>query len=735
MRIEGMTCTSCAARIEKRLNRLDGVHAQVNYATERATIDVERDVDTGELVAQVAAAGYRAHPVAGPGHGHDHAEVPEADLRRRVVTAAVLALPVVAIAMVPALQVDGWQWASLALATPVVTWCAWPLHRAALQNLRHAAATMDTLVSVGVLAAYAWSLYALVWGEAGRIGMTHGFSLATSRGHGASQVYFEVAAGVTAFILLGRLFEQRAKRRAGSAIEALLALRPDEVAVLGDDGRESRLALADLEVGRLFVVRPGERVATDGVVVEGDSALDASLLTGEPLPVEVGPGDQISGGTVNAHGRLVVRATAVGADTAVARIARLVQDAQAGKAPVQRLADRVSAVFVPVVIALAAASLGFWATAAATDAPTVAFGAAVAVLIVACPCALGLATPTALMVGTGRGAQLGILVKGPEVLESTRAVDTIVLDKTGTLTTGRIALVEVAAHDADPDEVLRLAASVEDASEHPLARAVVDGARARGIEPAPVASFAAEAGRGVSGTVGTHHVAVGQARALAERGLALPAGLASARDRIEAAGQTAVVVARDGTAVGVLALADTLKPTSAAAIAALRALGLRPVLVTGDNPGAAHAVAARLGIDEVVAEALPEDKAEIVGRLQAEGHVVAMVGDGVNDAGALARADLGMAMGGGTHVAIEASDVTLLRDDLGSVPDAIRLARRTLSTIKVNLFWAFAYNVAAVPVAAAGLLNPMLAGAAMALSSAFVVSNSLRLRRFRPASP
>ena len=743
--IGGMTCASCAARIEKRLNKLDGVTATVNYATEQARVAVPDGVTADDLIAQVEAAGYTARlprpparPAAADGGASDAttaergAEGDEtAPLRRRLLTSLVLTVPVIAMAMVPALQFDGWQWISLTLAAPVVTWGALPFHRAAWVNLRHAAATMDTLISVGVLAAFGWSLYALLWGTAGEIGMTHGFSWTADRGDGAGQIYLEVAAGVTLFILAGRYFEARAKRRSGAALRALLELGAKDVAVLRD-GVETRIPVEQLLVGDRFVVRPGEKVATDGVVGEGTSAIDASLLTGESLPVEVAPGDSVTGGTVNAGGRLVVRATRVGADTALAHIARLVQDAQAGKAAVQRLADRVSAVFVPIVIALSVATLGFWLTAAADDPATVAFTAAVAVLIIACPCALGLATPTALMVGTGRGAQLGILIKGPEVLESTRRVDTIVLDKTGTVTTGRMALVDVVTSDGTTtEEALRLAGSLEDASEHPIARAIAAGARARGVELDSVESFASTQGLGVEGVVDGHAVVAGRRRFLADRAIGVPDELRAAGDAAEAEGRTPVLVAWDGEAPAVLVVSDTVKETSAEAVAMLRQLGLRPVLLTGDNERAARAVAGQVGIDEVIADVLPEEKVDVVRRLQAEGRVVAMVGDGVNDAAALAQADLGLAMGTGTDAAIEASDLTLVRGDLRSAADAIRLSRRTLATIKGNLFWAFAYNVAALPLAAAGLLNPMIAGAAMAFSSFFVVSNSLRLRRFK----
>ncbi len=730
--IDGMTCASCAARIEKQLNGVEGVTATVNFATERAQVHHGPHVEPAELIAQVESLGYGASvPTADP-HAH-HGAVPDADetrdLRVRVLVATALTVPVVLVSMVTALQLDAWQWLALALTAPVVTWAAWPLHRATWVNLRHGAATMDTLISVGVLAAFGWSLYALFVGTAGEIGMTHGFSWTAERGSADGQIYLEVAAGVPTFVLAGRYAEAKAKRRSSAALRALLELGAKEVAVLRD-GAEVALPIEQLAVGDRFVVRPGEKVATDGTVVEGTSAIDASLLTGEPVPVEVGPGDAVTGATLNTGGRLVVEASRVGADTALAQMARLVEDAQSGKAPVQRLADRVAGVFVPVVIALSAATLGFWLTAASSDAATTAFSAAVAVLIIACPCALGLATPMALLVGTGRGAQLGVLIKGPEVLESTRQVDTIVLDKTGTVTTGRMALVDVVA-DGVSEEVLRLAGSVEDASEHPIARAVAAGARARGIELAPVGSFASRGGLGVEGVVDGHAVVVGRQRFLADWSLRLSPTLADGTRAAEAAGRTPIIVGWDGQARGVLVVADTVKPTSAAAVGRLRELGLRPVLLTGDNEAAARAVAAEVGIDEVIAEVLPADKVAVVRRLQEEGRVVAMVGDGVNDAAALAQADLGLAMGTGTDVAIEASDLTLVRGDLRSVADAIRLSRRTLATIKGNLFWAFAYNVAALPLAAAGLLNPMLAGLAMAGSSLFVVTNSLRLRRFR----
>ena len=734
--IGGMTCASCAARIEKRLNKLDGVDATVNYATEQAKVRVAAGHTAADLIAQVESAGYTARPArqtadagAAPGAG---AEADEArPLRLRLITSMVLSLPVVVLAMVPALQFDAWQWLSLTLAAPVVTWGAWPFHRAAWLNARHASATMDTLISIGVLAAFGWSLYALFLGDAGELGMRHGFMWTADRTMGSSLIYLEVASGVTTFILAGRYFEARAKRRSGAAINALLELGAKDVAVLRN-GFEEHIAVDELVVGDLFVVRPGEKVATDGIVEDGASAIDASLLTGEPVPVEVAPGDAVTGATVNAGGRLVVRATRVGAETKLAQIARLVQDAQSGKAPVQRLADRISAVFVPIVIALAVATLGFWLGVG--ENPSVAFTAAVAVLIIACPCALGLATPTAIMVGTGRGAQLGIIIKGPEVLESTRRVDTVVLDKTGTVTTGRMTLVEtLPAVGENRAQLLRLAGSLEHASEHPIARAIAEGAQADGVELVAVDGFANSQGLGVSGVVEGHAVVAGRQRFLADRAMKLDDHLGAAKDEAEASGRTPIVVGWDDQVRGILVIADAIKSTSATAIDELRRLGLRPILLTGDNRRAAESVAGEIGIDvgDVIAEVLPEDKVDAVRRLQVEGGIVAMVGDGVNDAAALAQADLGLAMGTGTDAAIEASDLTLVRGDLRAAADAIRLSRRTLATIKGNLFWAFGYNVAALPLAAAGLLNPMLAGAAMAFSSVFVVTNSLRLRRFR----
>ncbi|GAA4479610.1 heavy metal translocating P-type ATPase [Microbacterium panaciterrae] len=762
LEIGGMTCASCANRIEKTLNKLDGVTATVNYATEKAKVALPDGLDPAVLIARVEDIGYSAvlpkpaapeSAIAEPVEGSaGRAADPELlSLRTRLLVSAILTVPVVALAMIPALQFTYWQWASLALAAPVIVWGAWPFHRAAWLNLRHGAATMDTLISMGTLAAFGWSLYALFLGTAGMPGMRHEFSFALEAGTGASSIYLEVGAGVTVFILAGRYFEKRSKRQAGAALRALVELGAKDVAVVRG-GSELRIPIAQLAVGDEFVVRPGEKIATDGVVVAGSSAVDASMLTGESVPVEVAAGDAVSGGTVNAGGRLVIRARRVGSDTQLAQMARLVEEAQTGKAEVQRLADRISGVFVPIVIGIAVVTLAVWLGIGFPA--TAAFTAAVAVLVIACPCALGLATPTALLVGTGRGAQLGILIKGPEVLESTRKVDTIVLDKTGTVTSGRMALVEIVTEEGtDPAELLRLAGAVEHASEHPIAQAVARAALAGSLPVAPsgslsehggaerdetrsltlprVESFQNIEGRGVQGVVEGHAVLVGREALLADWSLHLSPAVAAAKADAEAGGKTVIAVGWDGSARGILVIADTVKPTSAEAVAELKRLGLTPILLTGDTEVVARRIAAEVGITEVIAEVLPEGKVEVVARLQAEGRVVAMVGDGVNDAPALATADLGMAMGTGTDVAIEASDITLVRGDLRTAADAIRLSRRTLGTIKGNLFWAFAYNVAAIPIAALGLLNPMLAGAAMAFSSVFVVGNSLRLRRFR----
>jgi Cu+-exporting ATPase len=727
-----MTCASCAMRIEKKLNRLDGVTATVNFATAGARVRHPASVALADLVDAVDGLGYGAALPAA-----DEADDEAGALRTRLVGSAVATVPVVALAMVPAWQFPGWQWLSLVLAVPVVLLGGWPFHRAAAMNLRHGAATMDTLISLGTLAALAWSVWALVFGDAGMIGMRHSFSLAPG---GGDAIYLETAAAVTTFVLAGRYAEARAKRRAGAALRALLDLGAKDVAVLRDgpsgDRVEHRVPVDELVVGDEFVVRPGERVATDGVVVDGIGAVDASTVTGESVPVEVAPGDEVVGATVAVGSRLVVRATRVGADTQLARITRRVAEAQNGKAEVQRLADRVSAVFVPVVVVIAVATFLGWLGfgGGLTAGFTAGFTAAVAVLVIACPCALGLATPTALMVGTGRGAQLGILLRGPEVLESTRRVDTVVLDKTGTLTTGTMRL----AHPERVDRTaLRLAGAVEDGSAHPLARAITEAARTTGLLP-PVTGARSVDGLGVTGTVhvgeAAHDVVVGRPRLLAEHGMPLSPTLAARVEATRAGGATAVVVGWDGAAREVLPVTDTLRGSAPGAVAALRGLGVHPVVLTGDHETAARAMAARAGIDDVRAGVLPEEKADAIAELQRAGHVVAMVGDGVNDAAALAQADLGLAMGAGTDAAIEAGDVTLVRDDLAAVPDALRLARRTLGTIRGNLFWAFAYNVAALPLAAFGLLNPMIAGAAMAFSSVFVVANSLRLRRFAPAA-
>ena len=737
LEIGGMTCASCANRIEKKLNKLDGVAATVNYATEKAKVTVPAGYDPALLVAEVEKTGYTAalpKPKDTTANTSETEAGEEEDteltsLRHRLVGAIVLTVPVIAMAMIPALQFVYWQWASLALAAPVIIWAAWPFHKAAWTNLKHGTATMDTLISMGTSVALLWSVYALFFGTAGTPGMTHPFEFTIAPSDGAANIYLEVGAGVTMFILAGRYFEKRSKRQAGAALRALLELGAKEVAVLRD-GVEVKIPTSDLQVGDEFIVRPGEKIATDGIVTSGSSAVDASMLTGESVPVEVREGDSVTGATVNAGGRLVVRATRVGSDTQLAQMAKLVEDAQTGKAEVQRLADKISGVFVPIVIVVAFITLGAWLGGGFPVAA--AFTAAVAVLVIACPCALGLATPTALLVGTGRGAQMGILIKGPEVLESTRKVDTVVLDKTGTVTSGKMTLTDVITEPGvDRAELLRLAGALEDSSEHPIAQAIAKGATQEvGQLPTPE-DFANVEGKGVQGIVEGTPVVVGRESLLADWSQKLSPEVAQAKAQAEGEGKTVVAIGWDGAARGILVVADTVKPTSAEAIRGLKEIGLTPVLLTGDNEAVARQIAAEVGIEEVIAEVLPKDKVDVVTRLQSEGKIVAMVGDGVNDAPALAQADLGLAMGTGTDVAIEASDITLVRGDLRAAVDAIRLSRKTLSTIKTNLFWAFAYNTAAIPVAALGMLNPMLAGAAMAFSSVFVVGNSLRLRGFK----
>ena len=729
--IEGMTCASCANRIERRLNKLDGVSATVNYATERASVAYDPSAASpADLVDAVRSTGYEAtlpseSPAATTPASDDD---PTAALRRRLTISALLSAPVLLLSMIPALQFDNWQWLALQLATPVVLWGAWLFHRAAWLNLRHGTATMDTLISIGTLAAWGWSLYALFLGDAGMTGMTMTFDLIPTGGGGSDHIYLETASVITALILAGRYFEARAKRRAGSALKALLELGAKDVAVLDAAGAERRIPVDQLEADDRFVVRPGEKIATDGTIESGTSAVDNSMLTGESVPIDVCPGSEVVGATVNLGGRLVVRATRVGTDTALAQIARLVTAAQTGKAPIQRLADRVSGVFVPIVIAIAVATLGFWLGAG--QGPAFAFAAAVAVVIIACPCALGLATPTALMVGTGRGAQLGLLIKGPEVLESTRRIDTIVLDKTGTITTGQMSLLDVrVAGGVDRDDALRRAGALEQSSEHPIAQAIAAAAARHGRLPVPE-HFRNREGLGVEGTVDGLEVIVGRPRLLEERGMTVPDVLAGALAEAQSLGRTAVMAGWDGEARAMLAVADTVKPSSAEAIARLKSLGLRPIMLTGDNEATARSVASQVDIGEVIAEVMPADKAGVIRRLQTEGRVVAMAGDGVNDSPALAQADLGLAIGTGTDVAIEASDLTLVSGDLVAAADAIRLSRATLRIIKQNLGWAFGYNVAAIPLAAVGLLNPIVAGAAMALSSVSVVANALRLRRF-----
>ncbi|GAB6858024.1 heavy metal translocating P-type ATPase [Microbacterium xylanilyticum] len=731
--IIGMTCASCANRVERKLNKLPGVQATVNFATEKARVHAEGQVAVEQLIAAVEQAGYEASVPAPPAASDDErVAAPQdaelASLRHRLIISAVLAVPVAVLSMIPALQFTYWQWLALTLAAPVVVWGAWPFHRAAAINARHGAATMDTLISLGVLAAFGWSLYALFFGGAGMPGMTMSVTFVGIPQAGGHEIYLEVASLVTVFILLGRYLEIRAKRQSGEALRALLELGAKDAVVIRA-GAELRIPVGQLVPGDIVVVRPGEKIPADGLVTEGVSAVDESMLTGESVPVEVGPSSRVVGATVNTGGRLLVEVTRVGADTELARMARLVEEAQTGKAQAQRLADRVSAIFVPVVIALALIAFAGWLMAGAG--PEIAFTAAVTTLIIACPCALGLATPTALLVGTGRGAQLGILIRGPQVLEQTRRVDTVALDKTGTITAGTMTITgSNAAAGTDMAELLQFAAAVEHGSEHPIGRAIT-GSATRVVSA--VESFAAEPGQGVRGIVDGHLVVAGRASWItAQWALPIPEELSAAIAIDEAAGATVTVVAWDGQVRGTISVADTIKPTSHDAIARLRSLGLTPILLTGDNPGAAHTIAEAAGIDDVRAGVTPKGKLDTIRDLQAAGKVVAMVGDGVNDAPALAAADLGIAMGTGTDAAITAADLTIVSGDLVLVPDAIRLARRTLGTIKGNLFWAFAYNIAAIPVAMLALLNPILAGAAMAFSSVFVVTNSLRLRSFRP---
>ena len=734
--VQGMTCASCAARIEKKLNRLEGVNATVNYATEKATVHAGKQTTAQTLIQTVEQTGYHATL---PAESPRDPDLELGQLRRRLIICALLSLPVILIAMVPAWQFPWWQWVSFGLAGVVVIWGAWPFHRATLLNLQHGNATMDTLISIGTLVAFGWSAYALLFGAAGEIGFTHPFELRLVRHAPTANLYLEAAVGITTFILLGRYLEAQAKRRSGAAVRALLELAPSEVTVVTADA-ESVIDISQLHVGDRFVVRPGERVATDGVIISGHSALDASTVTGESVPVEVGPGDAVVGATVNTNGRIVVEATRVGADTQLAQVARMVEAAQSGKAAVQRLADRVSAVFVPIVISLAVATLGFWIGQG--SGVSFAVTSAVAVLIIACPCALGLATPTALLVGTGRGAQLGIVIRGPEVLESARYIDTIVLDKTGTVTEGRMAVAAVTAGaGVTTAEVINAAGSAESGSEHPIAKAIADTARTQGslnrvteLHNHPglgVLAELSETSAAIAQLGSDKSVVVGRMELLEEQGLQISGELQEAYAAEQARARTAVMVGWGGEARGVIAVADVVKPTSAEAVRDMRTLGLRPVLLTGDHEAAARAVAAEVGIEDVIANVLPKQKVAEVVRLQEAGHRVAMVGDGVNDAAALAQSDLGIALGSGTDAAIHASDLTLISGDLRAAADAVRLSWATLQTIHGNLWWAFGYNVVALPLAAVGLLNPMIAAAAMALSSLFVVTNSLRLLRFR----
>ncbi len=715
--VGGMTCASCANRIQRKLNKLDGVNASVNYATEKAHVEAPADINPQQLIDTIVAAGYTAElpqeePEQEPGAAPEGKDRELEDLRNRVIGAVILTAPVIAMSMIPALQFTNWQWLCLTLSAPVFVWAGWPFHRATLKNLRHGEVTMDTLITMGTTASFLWSVWALFFGRAGLPGLKHEFHFTVTPGDADMNIYLEAMAGIIMFVLIGRYFEKRSKRNAGQALRELMKLGAKDVSVLESSGVEKRLPVEQLRPGVVFVVRPGEKIATDGVVVEGASAVDASMLTGEPMPVEVGPGDEVTGATINTSGRLLVRATRVGSETQLAQMAAMVEAAQTGKAPVQRLADRVSGVFVPAVIAIAAVTLGAWLFTGhgASEAVT----AAVAVLIIACPCALGLATPTALLVGTSEGAKAGVLLRGPEVLESARKVDTVVLDKTGTVTTGVMELTEV---PPTPENLLSLAASVEAASHHPIAQAIVRAADPDSL--LPVSDFRDIPGVGVEGTVDGHRIEVGRS------------------GENSGSGGTVVAVRRDGELLGTLEVSDSVKPTSAAAVAKFREWGVRPILLTGDAADPAFRVADEVGIarEDVISGVMPEDKVATIEKLQAGGACVAMVGDGINDAAALAQADLGMAMGTGTDVAMEAADITLVRGDLLAAADALRLSRRTLRTIRSNLFWAFFYNVLAIPVAALGLLNPMLAGAAMAFSSVFVVGNSLRLRGFSPSQP
>jgi len=725
--IEGMTCASCATRIEKALNKVEGVEASVNYATEQAT--VLGDAPTEALLTAIENAGY---------HAHVHSDQPSSGvdsmvaLRNRLIISASMTLPVMVLSMVPPFQFLYWQWVVFALAVPVATWGAWPFHRAAAINARHGVATMDTLISVGVGAALGWSLYALFFGGAGMPGMTMTLELFGQPGEGSHEIYLEVAAAVTTFMLLGRYLEHRAKRDAGAALRALMESGAKEATVLRD-GVEKLLPLAMVTQGDVMVVRPGERIPTDGEIVEGAAAIDTSMMTGESVPVEATVGDSVLGGTINTSGLLKVRATRVGDDTELARMAKLVERAQTGKSDAQRLADRISAVFVPIVIVVAIVTFAAWMVFEGSL--TIAFQAAVATLIIACPCALGLATPTALLVGTGRGAQLGLLISGPEVLEHSRSIDMVVLDKTGTLTTGNMRALAVHAEVGHTnDEVLGRAAAVEAGSEHPLARAIVDKAREESISIPQATRFSTEAGFGASATIGAESVAVGRPAWLESQGFVLSSELQKHLDELHLTGNTVVGVASGQSVVGLIQIADTLNDSSAEAIATLQSLGLTTVMATGDHESVATAIAQSVGIDRVEAGLTPEGKADLIVRLQAEGHQVAMVGDGINDAPALATANLGIAMGTGTDAAMSAGDLTITRGDLMGVADGIRLARKTLGTIRGNLFWAFAYNVAAIPLAVAAVLNPVVAGLAMAFSSVFVVTNSLHLRSFRPTT-